>query len=162
MALRILTDERYIEHDCYLMIESLILPMQGYYVDRGDNQLTMHINRIWERTREIMPDFIHHLQHLEIEPSIVLIRWIRLLLSRELSIPQVFFLWDRLFLQPTPAFPLLEYLATGLLLALHSTLCSCTSIQEVLEFLQRSEKEVNVRYLWTLAKSLWEVCLNRL
>ena len=138
-------------------MKCLFEQLQDNYVDNGDNRLQRRIDHVWDMTKTYNPALIQHFSQLDILPSVVLLRWIRLLFSRELSFTNVFFLWDRLFLQPTPSFPLLDYLATGMLLASAERICAYSSIQEVLQFLQEGDKGMSAQYIWTLARSLWKV-----
>ena len=139
------------------MMECILDQLHDNYVDSGDDRLQKRMDHVWDMTKTYHPTLIHHLSELDIVPSVVLLRWIRLLFSRELSVTGVFSIWDRLFLQPTPSFPILDYLATGMLLSSAERVCAYSSIQEVLQFLQEGDKGMSAQYIWAIARSLWKV-----
>ena len=139
------------------MMECLLEQLQDNYVDGGDDRLQGRMDHVWNMAKTYHPTLIQHLSQLDILPSVVLLRWIRLLFSRELPVTGVFSLWDRLFLQPIPSFPLLNYLAVGMLLSSAERVCAYSSIQEVLQFLQEGDKGMSAQYILAIARSLWKV-----
>ena len=156
-TMRHLTDEEFLEHDCYILFERLILPIQGCFVEGGDQSITRRIDHVISLVEAEDSSLPRHLTEIEVIPSMFLLRWLRLLLSRELPVASVFFLWDRLFLQLEPAFPLLDYLAAGLLLSRREGVLACGGIQEALALLQDGGETVSVRHVWALAELLWQV-----
>lgn len=98
-----------------------------------------------------------YLNELGILPSMFLLRWIRLLLSREVSIEAVFFLWDRLFIWTEPALPLLDYIAASLLLTLRDSIYACQGIQDALTLLQEGRRNISVKFVWKVSQLLWKV-----
>lgn len=156
-TLRHLTDEEFLEHDCYILFERLILPIQGSFIEGGNQSITQRIDHVISLVAEEDASLPRHLTEIEVIPSMFLLRWLRLLLSRELPVASVFFLWDRLFLQPEPAFPLLDYLAAGLLLVRGREVKGCEGIQRALALLQDGGKEVSVRLVWAVGELLWQV-----
>lgn len=223
-----LTDERYLEHDCYMMLERLMTLLRGCYVDGDTWNLTHRIdhvmwlveqcetlemneegvtmitetvgdamdagqcssqkeirlyanqNEIRHHTnqndtkqritdpRNVKPllqqvnpktnqNLLVYLNDLGILPSMFLLRWIRLLLSREVAIEAVFFLWDRLFIWTEPSLPLLDYIAASLLLTLRDSIYACQGIQDALALLQEGRRNVSVRFVWNVSQFLWKV-----
>ena len=88
-------------------------------------------------------------------PSICLLRWLRLLFVREFSLEGVFYLWDRVLVHPLPNYPVLEYVATAILLLLETPIRQCESIQQLMTLLQDGCHSLNVRTVWELALCLW-------
>lgn len=218
-----LTDERYLEHDCYMLLERLMTLLRGCYVDGDTWNLTHRIDHVmWlveqcetlemnregversgegaNRTAETVTNTIDskritnqrdtkhrienlgnvkpllhqntaqqqenpkmnqhlltYLNELGILPSMFLLRWIRLLLSREVSIEAVFFLWDRLFIWTEPALPLLDYIAASLLLTLRDSIYACQGIQDALTLLQEGRRNISVKFVWKVSQLLWKV-----
>ncbi|KAI1437730.1 rab-GTPase-TBC domain-containing protein [Xylaria sp. CBS 124048] len=64
---------------------------------------------------KIDPELSIHLKDIEILPQVFLIRWIRLLFSREFPFNQMLILWDTLF-SIDPAFKLIDLICTSMLL----------------------------------------------
>ena len=85
-----------------------------------------------------------------------MVRWIRLLLVREFSFEEAFYLWDRLFIRMENEMPVLDYACAALLLLKKSEIVKCESTVDVLSVLQQ-QSAVNVQYLWDLCYLLWEV-----
>lgn len=88
-------------------------------------------------------------------PSICLLRWLRLLFVREFSLEGVFYLWDCVLVHPLPNYPVLEYVATAILLLLETPIRQCESIQQLMTLLQDGCHSLNVRTVWELALCLW-------
>ena len=188
-VLNTLTDERYLEHDCYILLERLMTLLRGCYVDGDVCSLTHRIDHVmWlveqcemdEKTIEKIGDMeptqiqdspskpdkgdvikkqtlLSYLNENGILPSMFLLRWIRLLLSREVSVEAVFFLWDRLFILPDPALPLLDYMSASLLLTLRDSIYACEGIQSILNLLQEGRRNVNVHFIWEVCQVIWRV-----
>ena len=85
-----------------------------------------------------------------------LVRWLRLLLSREFPVGGVFFLWDRFFASGDGAFHLLDGVSAGLLLSRGREVCGCGGIAEALGVLQDGGKSVSVRLVWAVGRGLGE------
>ena len=90
-------------------------------------------------------------------PSICLLRWLRLLFVREFSLEGVFYLWDRVLVHPLPNYPVLEYVATAILLLLETPIRQCESIQQLMTLLQDGCHSLSVRVVWELALCLWRM-----
>lgn len=74
---------------------------------------------------------------------------------REFSLEGVFYLWDRVLVHPLPNYPVLEYVATAILLLLETPIRQCESIQQLMTLLQDGCHSLNVRTVWELALCLW-------
>ncbi|KAI8635067.1 RabGAP/TBC [Xylariaceae sp. FL1651] len=64
---------------------------------------------------KVDPELSTHLKNIEILPQVFLIRWIRLLFSREFPFDQMLILWDTLF-SIDPSFTLIDLVCTSMLL----------------------------------------------
>ncbi|KAK7749353.1 hypothetical protein SLS62_008205 [Diatrype stigma] len=65
--------------------------------------------------RQVDPELSDHLKNIEVLPQVFLIRWVRLLFSREFPFEQVLVLWDNLF-AVDPTFELLDLICTAMLM----------------------------------------------
>ena len=155
-TLRHLTDEAFLEHDCYILFERLILPMQGSFIESGDQSITRRIDHVTSLVAGENPAILRHLSEIGVIPSMFLVRWLRLLLSREFPVGGVFFLWDRFFASGDGAFHLLDGVSAGLLLSRGREVCGCGGIAEALGVLQDGGKSVSVRLVWAVGRGLGE------
>ncbi|KAI1117940.1 rab-GTPase-TBC domain-containing protein [Nemania sp. NC0429] len=64
---------------------------------------------------KVDPELSNHLKNIEVLPQVFLIRWIRLLFSREFPFDQMLILWDTLF-SIDPTFNLIDLICTSMLL----------------------------------------------
>ncbi|KAI1096319.1 RabGAP/TBC [Rostrohypoxylon terebratum] len=64
---------------------------------------------------KVDPELSTHLKNIEILPQVFLIRWIRLLFSREFPFDQMLVLWDTLF-SVDPSFKLIDLVCTAMLI----------------------------------------------
>ncbi|KAI0131675.1 RabGAP/TBC [Hypoxylon sp. NC0597] len=64
---------------------------------------------------KVDPELSTHLKNIEILPQVFLIRWIRLLFSREFPFDQMLVLWDTLF-SIDPSFKLIDLVCTAMLI----------------------------------------------
>ncbi|ORY12496.1 rab-GTPase-TBC domain-domain-containing protein [Clohesyomyces aquaticus] len=97
-------DGEYIEHDAFTLFELVMRTAKGFYApaDPGaaskETLMLARSSRIFERyLPKADPGLAAHLVKLEIVPQIFLLRWIRLLFSREFSLPSTLQVWDSLF-----------------------------------------------------------------
>lgn len=121
-TLRELFDYKYLEHDCYLAFERLMIKMKEYFqvvtlprrqqrdvtglldtnaeIDETLSKTPIHqiCSRIQGTLLEKKDKELHnHLKSLDIEPQIYLLRWIRLLFGREFHLEDVLIIWDAIF-----------------------------------------------------------------
>ncbi|OAA67743.1 TBC domain-containing protein [Akanthomyces lecanii RCEF 1005] len=120
-------DAAYIEHDAYAIFSKLMERAQFFYevkdVAPGTQSFQETSSAIVERSKhvhqvllnKIDPDLAAHLTNVEILPQIFLIRWIRLLFSREFPFNQFLVLWDTLF-AVDPSLDLIDFISCAMLL----------------------------------------------
>lgn len=120
-------DAAYIEHDAYAVFARLMERAQFFYEVKeavpGTQSPQETSSAIVERSkhvhqvllRKIDPDLAAHLTNIEILPQIFLIRWIRLLFSREFPFNQSLTLWDTLFAFD-PSLDLIDFVSCAMLL----------------------------------------------
>ncbi|TQW06688.1 TBC domain-containing protein [Cordyceps javanica] len=120
-------DAAYIEHDAYAVFAKLMERAQFFYevkdVVPGTQSLQEASSAIVDRSKhvhevllnKIDPDLAAHLSNIEILPQIFLIRWIRLLFSREFPFNQFLILWDTLF-AVDPSLDLIDFVSCAMLL----------------------------------------------
>ncbi|KAK7077786.1 TBC1 domain, member 5, partial [Halocaridina rubra] len=61
------------------------------------------------------PSLYTHLSRLEIPPQIYGIRWVRLLFGREFPLQELLMVWDAIFSDCQPTFPLVDFLTVAML-----------------------------------------------
>lgn len=107
---REVTDGAFIEHDAYVLLEEIMCRMAGAYcpdayatrnrVKRhsGLSPLADQMNRIQDQIlSRCDPPAARHLSALGIEPEMFLLRWVRVLMSREFEMVHVWQIWDAIF-----------------------------------------------------------------
>ncbi|KHN96237.1 TBC domain-containing protein [Metarhizium album ARSEF 1941] len=108
-------DSDFVEHDAYIMFSKLMEQAQSFYEVTDGSTPSSHGTQpvILQEQRSAIVDrskFIHqvclqkvdpelaaHLTNIDVLPQIFLIRWIRLLFSREFPLEQLLVLWDTIF-----------------------------------------------------------------
>ncbi|KAK0389508.1 hypothetical protein NLU13_3083 [Sarocladium strictum] len=108
-------DSAYVEHDAYILFAKVMTQAQAFYeVQPASNESSQKsgVQRAQEQSSAIVerskfihevclakvdPELAAHLTSIEILPQIFLIRWIRLLFSREFPFDQFLVLWDTIF-----------------------------------------------------------------
>ncbi|OAQ99929.1 hypothetical protein LLEC1_03736, partial [Akanthomyces lecanii] len=120
-------DAAYVEHDAYAIFSKLMERAQFFYEVKdaapGTQSFQESSSAIVERSKhvhqvllnKIDPDLAAHLTNIEILPQIFLIRWIRLLFSREFPFNQFLVLWDTLF-AVDPSLDLIDFISCAMLL----------------------------------------------
>ncbi|KAI1821337.1 rab-GTPase-TBC domain-containing protein [Xylaria intraflava] len=124
-------DASFIEHDSFALFSRVMDSAKEFY-ETGEpldntgnaafsNQPTKY--SIVEKSQyiheiclyKIDPELSIHLKNIEILPQVFLIRWIRLLFSREFPFNQMLILWDTLF-SIDPTFKLIDLICTSMLI----------------------------------------------
>ncbi|KAI2639719.1 RabGAP/TBC [Hypomontagnella submonticulosa] len=124
-------DASFIEHDAFTLFSKVMEHAKSFYEvgeTTADVPLTTFdpqppISSIVERSQHIHeiclykvdPELSTHLKNIEILPQVFLIRWIRLLFSREFPFDQMLVLWDTLF-SVDPTFRLIDLVCTSMLI----------------------------------------------
>ncbi|KJK77608.1 hypothetical protein H634G_07347 [Metarhizium anisopliae BRIP 53293] len=144
-------DSAFIEHDAYILFSKLMEQAQSFYEVANGSTPSNHDSQpvimqeqqsaIVERSRfiheiclqKVDPELAAHLTNIEILPQIFLIRWIRLLFSREFPFSQLLVLWDTIF-AVDPSLELIDLICVAML----------------------------VRIRWQLLAADYSVCLQRL
>ncbi|KAF4124219.1 TBC1 domain family member 5, partial [Geosmithia morbida] len=127
-----LVDASFLEHDAYIIFSSLMENAQSFYAV-GDaaaktqpgamSSREQQTSSIVERSkfihevclRKVDPELASHLINVEILPQIFLIRWVRLLFSREFPFEQVLVLWDTI-LAVDPSLELIDLICVAMLI----------------------------------------------
>ncbi|ORY69699.1 rab-GTPase-TBC domain-containing protein [Pseudomassariella vexata] len=117
-------DANFIEHDAFALFSKVMENAKGFYEVGDETELgqstivekSQHIHE--ELLHQVDPDLSNHLKNIEILPQIFLIRWIRLLFSREFPFGQMLVLWDTLF-AVDPSLQLIDFICTAMLIRIH-------------------------------------------
>ncbi|GAP88492.1 putative WD repeat domain-containing protein [Rosellinia necatrix] len=124
-------DASFIEHDSYALFSKVMGCAKAFYETgepsdtSGGAALSLQSTKssIVEKSQYIHeiclyradPELSVHLKNIEVLPQVFLIRWLRLLFSREFPFDQMLVLWDTLF-SLDPAFKLIDFICTSMLL----------------------------------------------
>ncbi|QUC19438.1 uncharacterized protein UV8b_03679 [Ustilaginoidea virens] len=125
-------DASLVEHDAFILFSRLMEPAQSFYQVSGataPSQLGTPTGISQEQRSAIVdrskyiheyclqkvdPELATHLSNIEILPQIFLIRWIRLLFSREFPLNQLLVLWDTIF-AVDPSLKLIDLVCVSML-----------------------------------------------
>ncbi|KKP04049.1 hypothetical protein THAR02_03841 [Trichoderma harzianum] len=128
-------DQSFIEHDAFILFSQLMEHAQSFYEVKdvpnssppidgpSQSRFPEQSSAIVERSKfihevclqKIDPELAAHLTSIEILPQIFLIRWIRLLFSREFPFNQFLVLWDTI-LAVDPSLDLIDLVCCAMLL----------------------------------------------
>ncbi|KAI0840447.1 RabGAP/TBC [Hypoxylon sp. FL0890] len=125
-------DASFIEHDAFALFSKVMDHARSFY-EVGETttgappamlgQHSSTSSSIVEKSQyihevylyKVDPELSTHLKNIEILPQVFLIRWIRLLFSREFPFDQILVLWDTLF-SIDPSFQLIDLVCTAMLI----------------------------------------------
>ncbi|KAI1502734.1 rab-GTPase-TBC domain-containing protein [Biscogniauxia marginata] len=123
-------DASFIEHDAFALFSKVMDCAKPFYEvgDPSNDSASTALSRqsssssIIEKSQyihetclyKVDPELSMHLKTIEILPQVFLIRWIRLLFSREFPFEDVLILWDTLF-SVDPTFKLIDLVCTSML-----------------------------------------------
>ncbi|RYP64059.1 hypothetical protein DL769_006781 [Monosporascus sp. CRB-8-3] len=126
-------DASFIEHDAFALFSKVMDHAKSFYEvgdapsknisstpSLGRESSTSSIVEKSQRIHEVClhqvdPELSDHLKNIEVLPQIFLIRWIRLLFSREFPFDQMLTLWDTLF-AIDPTLRLIDLICTAMLI----------------------------------------------
>ncbi|OTB08631.1 hypothetical protein M426DRAFT_316640 [Hypoxylon sp. CI-4A] len=124
-------DASFIEHDAFALFSKVMDNAKSFYevnetaanaslAPFGHHSSTSSIVEKSQYIHEVClfkvdPQLSTHLKNIEILPQVFLIRWIRLLFSREFPFDQMLVLWDTLF-SIDPSFKLIDLVCTAMLI----------------------------------------------
>ncbi|KAI8963903.1 RabGAP/TBC [Daldinia sp. FL1419] len=123
-------DASYIEHDAFAIFSRVMDRAKSFYevtesatdtpLTTSDQQSTSSIVEKSQYIHEVClfkvdPELSTHLQNIGVLFQVFLIRWIRLLFSREFPFDQMLVLWDTLF-SVDPSFRLIDLVCTAMLI----------------------------------------------
>ncbi|KAK7422867.1 hypothetical protein QQZ08_009316 [Neonectria magnoliae] len=126
-------DATFIEHDAFILFARLMEYAQSFYEIKESPADSIHpvagpripdqSSAIVERSKfihevclqKVDPELATHLTDIEILPQIFLIRWVRLLFSREFPFEQFLVLWDTIF-AVDPSLELIDLVCVAMLI----------------------------------------------
>ncbi|KAL2130852.1 hypothetical protein VTI74DRAFT_5856 [Chaetomium olivicolor] len=123
-------DSAFVEHDAFVLFSKVMESAYTFYeVEDGSGSPGHQKNTIVERSKyihevalmKIDQELANHLRNIEVLPQIFLIRWIRLLFSREFAFEQLLSFWDTLFAHD-PTLELIDLICVAMLLRIRWTL----------------------------------------
>ncbi|KAK3375187.1 rab-GTPase-TBC domain-containing protein [Podospora didyma] len=123
-------DSSFVEHDAYALFAKVMGRASAFYeVGTETKPAPSDKNTIVEKSKyihevalmRIDEELANHLRNIEVLPQIFLIRWIRLLFSREFPFEQLLVLWDTIFAFD-PDLDLVDLACVAMLLRIRWTL----------------------------------------
>jgi len=121
-----LTDSDYLEHDAYMILDELLLRLKPIFApcsDQDDGYVdTKQGQNLPERLEHIQhvllqrtdPELAAYLHGLQVMPEMYLIRWVRLMFTREIEMPQLLLVWDAIFAMTPDGFGLIDAVCVAL------------------------------------------------
>ncbi|KAI1338025.1 RabGAP/TBC [Xylariaceae sp. FL0016] len=120
-------DASFVEHDSFALFAKVMDCAKAFY-EIGETGAATPFGQISSKSSiveksqyihevllfKVDPELSVHLKNIEILPQVFLIRWIRLLFSREFPFDQMMVLWDTLF-SVDPSFDLIDLVCTAML-----------------------------------------------
>ncbi|KAL6924813.1 hypothetical protein ACHAP8_000811 [Fusarium lateritium] len=126
-------DHSFVEHDAFILFSKLMERAQSFYevtdtattpgTSLRPSKFPEQSSAIVERSKfihevclhKVDPELATHLTNIEILPQIFLIRWVRLLFSREYPFEQFLVLWDTIF-AVDPTLELIDLICVAMLI----------------------------------------------
>lgn len=97
-TVKFMFDADHIEHDAFAIFGQVMQSSKGFYISEGPVSIAARSQHIFnELLPKVDPILAQHLTSLEIVPQVYIIRWVRLLFSREFELDEVLSLWDVIF-----------------------------------------------------------------
>jgi len=124
-------DTKYLEADAftifsYLMNSALPLYTGASRVQGGEGKqplLALKVHKIhYELLKKFDPELYNHLENANVLPQLYLIRWLRVLFTREFTISQAIVIWDAIF--QSKGMELADYLCVAMLSYIRTDLLS--------------------------------------
>ncbi|CAK9783198.1 RabGAP/TBC [Cutaneotrichosporon oleaginosum] len=127
-------DRAYTEHDAFQLFLQIMKPAKAFYEWRAEEgrprqaaaagpvaPIITRCVHIQGLLRRVDPQLWERLESEGVEPQIWAIRWIRLILTRELPFPEALRLWDGMFAED-PTLGILDYVCLAMLLLIRNEL----------------------------------------
>ncbi|BEJ13457.1 hypothetical protein CspHIS471_0306310 [Cutaneotrichosporon sp. HIS471] len=127
-------DRQYTEHDAFQLFVQIMKPAKAFYEWRSEEgrpqrttttesvaPIIKRCSHIQALLRRVDPQLWERLEMEGVEPQIWAIRWIRLILTRELPFGNALRLWDGMFAED-PTLGILDYVCLAMLLLIRNEL----------------------------------------
>jgi TBC1 domain family member 5 len=178
--IREMTDPSYLEHDAYLLLEAIMDRMAGAYcpelavpschstpsmlatteADTSSSPLYDQMNGIHHHIlSRCDPPTARHLSKLGVEPQMFLLRWVRVLMSREFEMPQVWQLWDAIFSLTPHDFSFINVLCVAAVREFRDEILQAEDATAVLLCLRDLSDKVEADRLVENARELYDALL---
>lgn len=139
-----LLDRFYIEHDTYILFDKLMIHARAFYEWKGRPPILDRCEQVAAQLRLCDPTLYQHLQALQIQPQLYLLRWLRLLFLREFPLQASLEFWDHL-LARDPTLALLDWICVALLIRRRNKLLR-DSQTDVLAALLHGQDDAAVKF----------------
>ena len=158
--LDVMLDPAFCEHDAYLMFSLMMVRMEGVFcptdetpsvpsLKRGSRASASSLLQRFSRVQaEIVhlqnPDLAEHMIMQGVEPHMYLLRWMRLLCSREFAMPGLWFVWDAIIAVNSETFEFNDFICAALVLSLKDSIMKQEDSQGILQELQHFNQYFNI------------------
>lgn len=182
---RELTDGEYLEHDAYLLLEEIMFRMAGTYCpdvtpqwssgssgtpqsptlgllssENTSSPLYDQMNSIHNHIlSRCDPPTARHLSGLGVEPQMFLLRWVRVLMSREYEMAQVWQIWDAIFSLTPGDFSFINLLCVAAVREFREEILSVEDATSVFMCLRDISERLEADRLVENAKELYEALI---
>jgi hypothetical protein len=114
LAIQQIFDSNYLEADLYTLFCYIMQILQPYYQSASIQSKLNYIQN--QLLQQIDPQLHSALQTAQILPTVYMMRWLRLLFIRELSINQLLYVWDYILNSSSEKIEMIDFLVVALLL----------------------------------------------
>ena len=147
----------YIEDDSYYLFNQLMLKMNQYFQikllkKKGKQIHTRQISIINEKADHIMNllkkidvEVYNYLIQLQIPYNIFLLRWIRLLFTREYDLKEIFILWDTILVMYDKISEIIDAISLSMILYQKQHMINNENYSDILNRLMKYPKVKNIR-----------------
>lgn len=181
-----MTSGEFLEHDAYLLLEEVMIRMAGAYcpeaptrattasTDSPPASLSSYVlgtesasTPLYDQMNSIHnhilgrcdPPLARHLSSLKIEPQMFSLRWVRVLMSREFEMPQVWHVWDAIFALTPCDFTFINLLCVAAVREFRDEILAAEDATGVLLCFRDISERVDADRLVTNARELYEALM---
>lgn len=156
--IRFLLDDTYLEHDAFFIFDKVMEAMMPLYITEGGSNTGSalrgqmnalggrgeNVNLSVQRCKDVHkllekadPEVYQHIaKKHQIEPQLYILRWLRLIFTREFHIDDVILIWDAI-LADSSQLRLIDYISVSMIMFIRQNLLDFTDVSQVLARLMK-------------------------
>lgn len=155
--LDVLLDPQFCEHDAYLIFSLVMVRMEPVFCPTDEKHDTPHTLKrdamsLLQRFSRVQAEIVHlenpelaeHMIMCGVEPHMYLLRWMRLLCSREFNMPGLWLVWDATIAVNPNSFEFNDFICAALVLSLNDSIRENDDAQSILYELQNFTQGFNI------------------